>query len=102
MNEQTRQGTHRDPDDDDWDSPYVQQEDPMPSVDSREQLRPNVQEMFRDEEEDEEDGFDMSVAELLYSTSSFYAIAIPGTHWTFSFGLRRPTQNPQTTHLVFQ
>jgi hypothetical protein len=35
-------------------------------------------EIFRDESDDDEDGFDMSLAELLYSTSSFYAIVVPG------------------------
>lgn len=40
------------------------------------------QEIFRDEESegeyDDDDGFDMSLSELLYSTSSFYAIVVPG------------------------
>jgi hypothetical protein len=39
------------------------------------------QEIFRDEEsegDEEYDGFDMSISELLYSTSSFYAILVPG------------------------
>jgi hypothetical protein len=47
-------------------------------------LRPDSgrqQEIFRDEEsegDEEDDGFDMSLSELLYSTSSFYAILVPG------------------------
>lgn len=36
--------------------------------------------IFRDES-DEEEGFDMSLAELLYSTSSFYAIVVPGKYF---------------------
>lgn len=82
MSEQIRSGSRRDPDDD-WDAVYVQQDDPTPSQDSEDRFRQGAQDVFRDEEDDDDDddeeGFDMSVAELLYSTSSFYAIAIPGT-----------------------
>ena len=77
MSETRKGGPRRDPDDD-WDATYIRQEDP-PSEDSADQLRQGAQDMFRDEEDDDEEGFDMSVAELLYSTSSFYAIVIPGT-----------------------
>jgi hypothetical protein len=34
--------------------------------------------IFRDESDNDDDGFDISLAELLYSTSSFYAIVVPG------------------------
>jgi hypothetical protein len=37
--------------------------------------------IFRDDsgsDDDSADGFEMSVSELLYSTSSFYAIVVPG------------------------
>lgn len=77
MSETRKGGPRRDPDDD-WDATYIRQEDP-PSEDSADQLRQGAQDMFRDEEDDDEEGFDMSVAELLYSTSSFYAIVIPVT-----------------------
>lgn len=53
---------------------------------SRGQRLPQQEDNFRDEEvtyddDEEEENFDMSVAELLYSTSSFYAIIVPGTKW---------------------
>jgi hypothetical protein len=34
-----------------------------------------------DEEEEDDEEFGMSLAELLYSTSSFYAIMLPGKHF---------------------
>ena len=38
--------------------------------------------VFRDDSasDDGSEGFEMSLAELLYSTSSFYAIVVPGKH----------------------
>ena len=48
----------------------------------RQEQEPAPVEDFRDEdelsEESEEEGVEMSVAELLYNTSSFYAIVLPG------------------------
>jgi hypothetical protein len=70
---------------DDWDDGvYVRHEDPPalshdsedPSVSRVNRPGAPAQDIFRDEEDDED--IDMSVAELLYSTSSFYAIVIPG------------------------
>jgi hypothetical protein len=65
-----------------WDG-YERQAD-GPSQDSEDDSvsrlhRPGY-DIFRDESDDEE-GFDMSVAELLYSTSSFYAIVVPGMNF---------------------
>ena len=37
-----------------------------------------TEDVFQDEGSVDSDGVDMSVAELLYSTSSFYAIVVPG------------------------
>lgn len=87
-----------DPQAGDWEeNPYVQHTDEAPRPGSaaddknvsrvfrpsslREQQVP--QETFQDEddafsEDSDDEGVDMSVAELLYSTSSFYAIVLPG------------------------
>lgn len=46
--------------------------------------------IFRDDsgsDDDSADGFEMSVSELLYSTSSFYAIVVPGMFWALVDGL---------------
>lgn len=52
-------------------------EGPRPSALRRGPLR--QEETFQDEEsEGDDEGFDMSLGELLYSTSSFYAIVVPG------------------------
>lgn len=71
------------PQDDDWDTGvYVRQTDqPASSEDSEDPSvsrvhRPGAEEIFHDEFSDED--MEMTLAELLYSTSSFYAIAIPG------------------------
>jgi hypothetical protein len=51
--------------------------------------RPGSHDIFRDEdsveEEEEEDEYEyaMSISELLYSTSSFYAIIVPGSYRGF-------------------
>lgn len=103
----SRRGTRRD-DDDDWDD-YVQQGDePVPSQDSEESEDPSVsqvmrpggiQDMFRDEG-DEDEGIDMSVAELLYSTSSFYAIVIPGRFFYCLICVKVNGQQPHFTSLI--
>jgi len=63
-----------------WDG-YERQTDSL-SEDSSEpsvaRLHRPGNDIFRDESDDEADGFDMSLVELLYSTSSFYAIVVPG------------------------
>lgn len=76
------------PQDSDWDDgAYVRHDEPAISADSDDASvsgvdRPPVaDDVFRDEGDDE--NIDMSVAELLYSTSSFYAIVIPGMIWIF-------------------
>jgi hypothetical protein len=83
MSEQPKRGAT--PPGDAWDNGvYVRHDDP-PAVSQQDSEDPSVarvnrpgevQDIFRDEEDDED--IDMSVAELLYSTSSFYAIVIPG------------------------
>lgn len=62
-----------------WDG-YERQDD-APSEDSDDpsvlRLHRPGNDIFRNESDDEE-GFDISLAELLYSSSSFYAIVVPG------------------------
>ena len=53
-----------------------------PSVNYRLRNDGNRDGVFRDDSasDDGSEGFEMSLAELLYSTSSFYAIVVPGMH----------------------
>ena len=68
------------------DNYMLQQHDEVPQRQhSRKLNRPGQRgayqsDVFRDEDSDggEDDGFEMSLSELLYSTSSFYAIIVPG------------------------
>ena len=70
---------------DDWDTTvYVQHTDQPATAQDNGVSRihrppPEVEDVFEDEPDD--DDIDMTVAELLYSTSSFYAIVIPGMYY---------------------
>jgi len=63
-----------------WDGYERQMDSPSEDLDdaSVSRLHRPGNDIFRDESDDDEDGFDISLAELLYSTSSFYAIVVPG------------------------
>jgi hypothetical protein len=92
-----RKGGDRYGGNDDWDDGnyQLQQEDEVQAIRPAAEEEPqesNVRRapggaegIFRDEasyeEEDDDDEFGMSLAELLYSTSSFYAIMLPGKHF---------------------
>jgi hypothetical protein len=61
------------------------------------------EDIFRDEDsEDEDDGIDMNLSELLYSTSSFYAIVVPGEKVCVCVYLRETYHGVMLTVLFLQ